>query len=281
MPKADALTNAIPKMAAIFAAIFLMSCMSSTLDDRLREADAMLTLGEPKRSAKILVQSAKLYPEDPRRPEILIKAARIYDTFLGDLDNAVGVSSLVIDEYPMSKAALIAREHRFGLYKEARQFDNAAEDVSFLIKNDSENAERHRLSLASLYLENRDYDQSRVELMNLIRDKKTSESTLEQSAFFYSESLFLEGQTETAAKWLAAFIREFPKSSYVPEAKLHLATCLEESGKLGAAMNVLSSAKAYPNKDVISIRMKSMEDRGSPQNKSERPKAAVSRKKPR
>ncbi|HQH80951.1 MAG TPA: hypothetical protein PK599_06125, partial [bacterium] len=81
---------------------------------------------------------------------------------------------------------------------------------------------------------------------------------------------------EEAIRWYDALIENFPDSELAPEAKLHMATCFEETGRLGAARNVTERSSDYPNQKVVDARMKSIDKKGLPivqQNKKRKPPA--------
>lgn len=242
---------------------FLLACSSSTFDQDIMNAEAKIGLNDTAGALKIYRHIAEKYPNDKRRPEVLVRIARVQNIFLGDYASAAKSYSRVIGDYPESKAAIDAREERAELYHKMGDMEGAVEDISTLIKRFPDNADKYRLMLARMYMATKEYVQARVELAQVIKSKTVSKNFIEEAAFMYAESYFLTGDTDAAAGWLDAFIKEFPKSEYIDEAKLHLATCLEETGKLGAAKTVMEDVKNYPNQKVIDSRMKSMEGRGT------------------
>lgn len=241
------------------------ACKSRTFDSDFRDAESRMGLGHTEDALESYINISKRYHDDPRRPAVLLKIAKLFETDRHDLRTAIDAYGRIIDQYPLTASSRTAREERAKLEQRRGNFDAAIEDLSALLKlfPDSEDHLRYRVLIGGVYLTSGQYSQARAELSPLLLDETVSADILEQALFTYAESFFLEGRSEDARKWYRVFIRNFPDSDLSDEVKLHLATCLEELGRLGAAREVTMSAHGYPNKDVIDVRLNSIDERGT------------------
>lgn len=247
------------------AIVFLCSCTPAGFDVEYRRAEEKIGIGDNEAALAIYKKIAKNYPDDPRRPAVLGQIADIYANLLGDSDRAVEELGRVIEEYPLSEASVLAHEKRAAMLAKNGDIDGAIADFSALIKHfpEHENRYQYRMQLVYAYIAKRNYPQARVELIPLFDEKKLPPTIREQALFAAAESFFLEDIPESAISYYQGFLKEFPNSNFAAEAKLHLATCVEEMGYLGAARDITNeAAKNYPNKKVIDARIESLNKRG-------------------
>jgi tetratricopeptide (TPR) repeat protein len=255
------------KIVAILLLLCATGCgtpSSSSFEEQVTAAEAHLGLGNPKAALADYRAIARHVRGDPRRAEILLRIADLEATVLGDPARAIVAYGETIDERPLAATAQIARERRAALREERGDFEGAIEDYAALLKyfpNDS-NRYRYQVLLAGVYLSGRNYRQARLEVKPLIELPTTPAEVREQALFIAAESFFLEGKGGRAIEYYEWFLHDFPQSSLAAEAKLHLATCFEEQGQLGAAQELMRSAsKEYPNQKAVNARLKSLTDR--------------------
>ncbi len=242
------------------------ACHRGTFEEQRAAAEARIGVGDAMGAVKAYRSLIRQYATDDRRAELLLRIGDIESSVMDDPQAAMASYSEAIAAVPLSAAAQIARERRASLREERGEFNGAIEDYSVLLKYavDAATSYRYRILLSGVYLSSGDYRQARVELKQMIEDAKTPSEFREKAYFLAGESFFLEGKTQRAAEYYQALLNEFPKSVLAPEAKLHLASCLEELGYLGPAREVTKgAAKDYPNKDVVNARLKSIDERGS------------------
>lgn len=264
----------------IFAVILLSAgCKPKGFDRDLRDAESKMGMGHQGAAMKMYESIAKRYPRDSRRHEILLKIAEMDEVVEANYKAAIEAYGRVIREYPDTESARVARERRAALRHKGGDLEGAIEEYTSLINNYPQYESFYRVLLGDVYIAKGDYTQARVEIGPLFRADAVPSEILEQAAFAYAESLFLEDHLEMAIKWYRAFLANFPDSKQADEAKLHLATCLEEMGHLGLASSVMKSASGYPNKNVIETRLKSMGERGADNDaKSEKDKKKLPKK---
>lgn len=265
----------------MISAVILLSsgCSPKGFDRDLREAESKIGMGHTSQAMAVYESIVGRYPDDPRRHEILLKIAELDEILEADDKVAIEAYGRVVKEYPDTESARIARERRAKFRQEGGDVEGAIEEYTALIEFYPQYESFYRVLLGGAYIAKGDYTQARVELGPLFRMDSVPADILEQAAFAYAESLFLEDHLEMAIKWYRAFLANFPDSKQADEAKLHLATCLEEMGHLGLASSVMKSASGYPNKKVIETRLKSIGERGVEDDvKSEKDKKKMSKK---
>jgi len=240
-------------------------CKSRTFDSDLRDAESNMGIGYTDDALEAYISIARKYPGESRRPVILLRIAKLFEASKGDIPTAIKAYGRVIDQYPITESSRVAREERARLEQKRGNLDAAIEDINALIKlfPDYPDRLRYTIILGSIYMADRKYLQVRAELAPLLEDKSAPSNILEEALFIYAESFFLEGRPEDAGRWYKTFLRNFPDSNLGDEARLHLATCLEEMGRLGAARVVTRSASSYPNRRVIDARLSSIDERGA------------------
>lgn len=246
--------------------ILCLSCKPRDFDNDLRAAEAKLGQGDNDGAIAEYLGLAKRYPDDPRRPGILLSIALLYETIFNDDKLAAQGYKRLISEYPFSEAAITGLERHAHLMEKAGEIDRAIEDYSALLKHFPDHANRHkyRLMLAGAYLAQRNFVQARIETSPLLNDKQIPPDVYEHALFIVAESLFLEDRHADAVPYYQELIKNFPKSELAGEAALHLATCAEEMGYLGPARDITKEAgNLYPNKKVIDTRLKSIRERGT------------------
>lgn len=253
-------------IALLFLGLPLAACHTPRdFEAELSAAESKVGMGDAEGALHAYRKIADRFPDDPRRAGVLMHIALLYATTLADEEMAIRSFGRVIDGYPLSEAARLARERRAELSLRRGEFDGAIGDYSGLLKLDPEHPEarRWRLLLAGAYLSQRNFRQARLELIPLVDDPQSPPAIREQALFTVAESFFLEGNLARAVPFYEELLRAFPQSPLASEAELHLASCLEEMGYLGTARDLTrDAARDYPNRKVIDARLKSLQERG-------------------
>ena len=238
----------------------------SDFESELGKAEAQLGLGRPDKALYAYRSLARHHEGDPRWAGVMLGIAELYSTVLGDSASALNTLSEVIDRTPLTEAGRKAMRVRAELRVKEGDYQGAIEDYTALIKRfpEGEEAMFHKVLLAGVYLTARDFRQARIEIKPLIDGEDVPKDIREKAIFIAAESFFLSGNVKRASGYYQWLLKDFPESPLVPEAKLHMATCIEEMGYMGIARQVTQdAAEDYPNKAVIEARLKSIDDRGS------------------
>ena len=88
-----------------------MSATETYMDAMSKAADiADRRFKDYGRSAAIMVRAADLYPKSADAPKMLMKAARAYDSKLGETARAIETYGKVVERYPGTKDAESAQK---------------------------------------------------------------------------------------------------------------------------------------------------------------------------
>ncbi len=262
--------SSLSRLVSILLLLIILSTSAcfrpKTFDEGVRRAEAKLGLGDVEGSVRVYRQVERLFPKDERRPGVLLRIGDLHGVMKADPRTAAEAYGAVIDQYPLSEASMLARERRAQTLERFGDFDAAIADYSALLRYFPDHADRYRyrVLLAGAYVSQQQTRQARTEVRSLLEGSDTPKGVREQALFVYAESLFLEGRAQEAMPVYQTLLREFPSSDLAGEARLHLATCLEEMGMLGAAQALTQRARPdYPNPKVIETRLKSIDARGT------------------
>jgi TolA-binding protein len=243
--------------------VFISGCGPGDFETLSKKADENLGVGNIESALKIYERIVSEHSEDPKSAAVCIQIAKIYSSLKNNDAMALNLYERVMQKYPMTPSGRIAFEQHARIMESRGDFDAAAGNMISLMKYFPEKKDIYAVLLAGFYIAAKKYPEARMEIAPMFKKKGLSEDILEAAAFTYAESYFIEGKISEAKVWLQTFIREFPKSKLAAEARLHLATTLEEMGKLGAAKRVILSADEYPNQGVLDARISSIDDRGA------------------
>ena len=234
-------------------------------DQELAAAESKMGLGDASAALRIYQDLANRYPEDSRRPVVLLRIADIYSTMLRDQGKALESYGRVIEEYPLSEASMLAHERWAERLLRQGDLDGAIQDYEAILKFSPDHPGRHRyhLLLGSTHLSRGSYGQAREELAPLIEDATTPPHVREQALFAMAESFFLQGRHQMAVDGYRLLLQQYPNSELAGEAKLHLATALEEMGRLGSAKRVAAQAREeYDNETIVDSKIEGIDKRG-------------------
>jgi TolA-binding protein len=175
-----------------------------------RGSISLLYLDDPGGAVRDFRELAKRFPGDARAFDARLKLAELYEGRLRDTDRARAEYAKLLADFPRHRQAGLVR-FRLGelAYRELR-FDEARGYFGQLAGG-----------------EGRGEDQEGAELA-------------EKAAFRTAQSWDAEGKAEEAAAAWRGFLDRFPRSARAFDAQLGLAGSLEQGGKGGEALALLS-----------------------------------------
>ncbi len=262
MPRARSAMRCI----ALLAVLLTAGCSRPSFEGCVREAEGKLGFGDPAGALVIYQKILAYHPDDPREPGVRLRIADIHGIVLGDDDAALAGYAEVIARHPLSEASMLARERHAELLLRRGDFSGAIEDYAALLKHFPRHADRfrYRLLMASAYLSQRNFVRAREELEALCDDAATPPGVRAEALFALAESYFLENRPERAIPYYEELLRRSPDVPLAAEARLHLATCLEEVGRLGSARAATKrSREDYENRRVIDLKLRALGKRGT------------------
>ena len=153
----------------------LAGCTSPDFDSQLRKAEERMGIGDVKGTIAVLSDLANRYPDDPRRPGVLLRLADALSLMDESPKRAIEAYGEVIRLYPLSDASMLARERRAHHFERIGDFDAAIADYAALLKYFPEHADRYRyrVFMAGAFLSKRQYREARDVLRPLLEDQAT------------------------------------------------------------------------------------------------------------
>lgn len=239
----------------------------------LRRIEGLVGLGKFEPAVDAYQRLAAREPLTSRSAALWVLIGQLYAGPLLRRDLALIAFGKAAEMAPLSEAARVAREQRAGIFEEEGVVDAMIEEYARLVKYYPEHERRfwYRLRMAEGFLIGKRYQEARAELEVLGKMTGLPEDIREHAFFDLGESYFLDGSMEKAGRTYISFLKQYPKSTFKGEVDLRIAACAEELGYLGTAYQFAADARdAYPNKEVVESRLKSLEQRGTkPQDKSQ------------
>lgn len=224
----------------------------------------MIGVGDFKKAAGVYNDLLKSSAGDHQKSAIYYELGNLYAYSMRDAVKGLTNYQKCIESSPYSESARLAHERRAEIFEAQGIASEMASEYSDLLKYfpEHENVASYQLRLGEAYIAGKEYQQAREELRGFVEQAEVPPDLRHRALFNIGETYFLESKPGKAVRFYYAFIQEDPKSPLVPEAKLRIATCLEEMGYLGMAQKFTQdAAKAYPNKEVIEKRLDGMKTR--------------------
>lgn len=259
----------------IFCVFFLLSCSKNSADNKMREAEGLVGVGNYKAALSIYEKVAKSCPSTKNCAQSLMQIGDIEKNFNNNLERALESYHKVVEFFPLTEGSRIAMERIASIYVKNGDYNDAAETYAGLLQyfSESEKSSEYQLRLGEAYLALGNYNQARIDLKDLVKSESASPDIKAMALFAYAESFFLEGRLGLAQEAYAKLIHDYPDNPIVPEALMKIATCQEERGFLGdATETLLKLKKDYPNQQVVDDRIRALKKRGKANAAEEREK---------
>jgi len=250
---------------AFLVFLFFTSCFSPGYNDAIRKAEEQVGLGNFEKAVSIYSDLVQKFPKEPRNTAIFLQLGDLYASSIGDVKKGLDAYQKCIETAPTSEAARLAHERRAAIFENEGHAAGQVEEYTALLKyfGDHPDALKYRMGLGEAYITSREFQQARTELRGFVEKVQVSADLRARALFDIGETYFLEEKPGKAVRFYYALVQEAPKSQLVPEAKLRIATCLEEMGYLGLAQKFAEDAKkTYPNPDVVDSRIEGIVKRG-------------------
>lgn len=244
--------------------LLLVSCRPPDFEKSQKRAQELIGVGDFKKAVGIYNDLLKSSEDDHQKSAIYYELGNLYAYSMSDKVKGLDAYQKCIESSPYSESARLAHERRAEIFEAQGIASEMASEYSDLLKYfpEHENAARYQLRLGEAYIASKEYQQAREELRGFVEQTGVPPELRHRALFDIGETYFLESKPGKAVRFYYAFVQEDPKSPLVPEAKLRIATCLEEMGYLGMAQKFArDAAKSYPNKEVIEKRLKGIKTR--------------------
>jgi tetratricopeptide (TPR) repeat protein len=244
--------------------LLVVSCAAPDFEKDQKKAQELIGIGDFKKAAKIYNDLIKASASDREKAVVYFELGNLYAYQMMDIAGGLAAYQKCIESSPYSEAARLAHERRAEIFETQGIASKMASEYSDLLKYfpENENVPRYQLRLGEAYIAAKEYQQAREELRGFVEQAGVPADLRHKALFDIGETYFLESKPGKAVRFYYAFIQEDPASPFVPEAKLRIATCLEEMGYLGMAQKFAQdAAKSYPNKEVTEKRLNGIKTR--------------------
>lgn len=222
----------------------------------------MRDAGDSAGAAELLRKLQAEHPEAARAPEALLQAAKLLNFSLNRFPEAQLAYLSLERDYAATPQATEARQQIAGLYK-YRLNDQPRAIIAYqrLIDSDGENADQLQYEVADCYFRLNNFEQTRIEFENLLRNYPGS-SLAPEVQFRIAVTHALEGDADSAMMAYREVSARWPQSPYAIEARFGLATVLEERDRLQEALSILEELQgAYPNREALAQRIANLQGR--------------------
>lgn len=263
-----------------FSALALAStgCTSNSAKKQYLLAEKLWTDG---RYAAAVAEFDKVSAKDPRGPlgiQAIYRSATTQMLFLSQYGEAARKFKLFTDAPGVDPDAAWDAQKQIGeiLFSKTEQYDRAAQHYEAMVKLKPSAPEvpelLFRTAKSHFYLWQ--FDEA-VKLFRLIAAKYPGNPWAEKAMYEIGVSFFTRGEQHNGTREKGSlsayqeaieahqhFIRQFPQSPLVPQAKFGIASCLEEMDQLDAAYRAYEGLQStYPSPNVITIKLTRIRER--------------------
>lgn len=236
--------------------------LDSLLEARFQKGLALRDAGDAAGAAHLLKDLQEGHPRFARAPEALLQAGQLLHLSLARYQDALLAYLTVERDYPTSPQAAEARRQVAELYK--YRLDDQARAISAyqrLLDDAGDEADRVQYEVADSYFRLNNFEQTRIEFENLMRNYPAS-LLLPEVQYRIAVTLALEGDFNGAIAAYREVPARWPQSPYALEASYGLAGVLEERERLQEALTLLKELQGrYPNQDALERRLEKLRER--------------------
>jgi TolA-binding protein len=226
--------------------------------------------------AAAVTEFEKVIAKDPRGKlgmQATYRAANTQALFLSEYAEAVKKFRLYA-QGPVDPQSAWEAKVQIGeiLFTKTEQYDQTIAHYQLLLRERPRAPEApeflYRIGKSWFFLLR--FSDALASFQEIVKDFPTS-PWAEKAAFETGVTYFTRGEQQgekegdpyqEALVAYQSFVRKYPKSSLVPEARFGIAACMEEKGQLEQAYGAYSSLKAvYPSPRVIEIKLARLKER--------------------
>jgi TolA-binding protein len=260
-----------------FALLLLASCSSNSAKNQYIFAEKLWNDGKYAAAVAEFEKVARRDPESELGLQALYRAATTQAYFLSQYSDAIRKLRIYSDKMGDGPSSWEA-EKQVGdlLFEKMEQYDQALHHYQDLIRRKPENAEvpefMYRVGKSYFYLWK--FDDAIRTYRSLLKSHSTS-PWAEKAAYEIGVTLFTRGESVAASPKRAGaetyqeaidtfqrFIKLYPNSSLIPDAKFGIASCLEEMDQLDAAYHAFEALRSsYPSSQVIEVKLARIKER--------------------
>ena len=250
--------------AILWAIVLLWGCGKDSALDRYSRAEALYGEGRYSEAEAEYAHVAKNFQLSPYAPKSQLRLASIYG-LLKENKKAREAYYALCYTFPKSPEAALARKALARGYSETGAHRDAIEEYQRAVELAPDEKERLQFLVAMEYLMMGDLKQTRAELSVLIKTTQ-DKSLLAEALYQTANAYYLEGDMKKAIESYDEVIARHRESQWALDAEFGKAKTLEDSGRLDEALKMFKSLRiSYPDKNVVALRITSIQKRLNPQ----------------
>lgn len=243
--------------------MLFLSCKSTPASyfEKAKEFDEN---GDFSRAVLYYERISDLYPDSKFAPESLMRAARISRLHLGKIKSALGFLNAIVMNYPDSEYYLPAQKEIADIFMDdLKNYDRAVSEYSKLIQMNppQEMLTDARLRIAKCFEASGNYDQALIEFNGLLNTEVEAETKI-RVEYEINVIHYIKKNLKEAIKGFEEFIKKYPQSELIPEAKFYLASAYADTGEFSRALDLLHEIEGtYRNPEAVKIKINGIEVR--------------------
>lgn len=266
-------TRALALSCAVFS-MLLSACTSNTAKNAYVFAERLWSEGK---YAAAVVEFDKVTQRDPKGRlglQALFRSAMTQTLFLNEHQEALGKFEKYVQQGGQPETIWAAQLQIGDIYFERlRNYSKAILHYQTLLELRPNSAEAPEILLKIGLSQHRIWAFDRaIETFNQIRARYPSTVWAERALFALAQAMMAEGERKNeqlgkgedsfkqAVKAFDEYLRLYPQSSRLPEAKFLLSSCFEQIDQAPAALEKLKEIEStYPVPGVVSVKIRRLE----------------------
>lgn len=252
---------------SIFTIILIIfTACENTSSKYFEKARTFEEKGDYTRAVLYYEQVYELFPESKEAAESLFRSARINRIYLGKARSAISYLKAIVMNYPDSEYFISAQNEIGDIYMEnLKNYNQAISEYSKLIQLNPppEILTEARLKIAKCFEESGNYEQALIELRSLLNaGTELTQTTRELVEYKLGVLLYIKKELKSSISVLDEFIKKYPESDLVPDAKFYLASAYADSGDFKKALDLLNAIEnTYRNSEAVRTKIQGLEIR--------------------
>lgn len=255
-------------IAAVLCLVLgLLSCTDQAkIDSLFKKAESAKIKGAHQEAIDAYKKIISLDSLSPSARRAYLESGDVYYYGMKNLPAALMIYKNLIENAPTnSKEAFQAQKRLAEIYQlHTHDYRKALPLYQALVNHpaaDPREVPALQMLLADAYFSADEFEQARLEYSKFIEDF-SRDPKVERATFQVAETYYMENQCLLAIKAYEQMLKNFPKSEFAVRARFGIANCQEEQGQLKEALKTYEGLQGeYPNKNVITIKIKNLNNR--------------------
>lgn len=259
-------TTLISTLTFFFFFLILLPSCKSTPARYFEKAKEFDENGDFSRAVFYYERISDLYPDSKLAPESLMRAAKISRIYLGKIKSALRFLNGIVLNYPDSEYYLPAQKEIADIFMDdLKNYNRAISEYSKLIQMNppKDMLIDSRLRIARCFEYSGNYEQALIELRGLLDAGTDLNSEIKEKVEYkINVLLYIKKDLNATIKRFEEFIKKYPDSELLPDAKFYLASAYADTGDFSRAIDLLNGIEnTYRNPEAVRTKIQGIEVR--------------------